>query len=630
MRLPANFRSVVPLLEDLFFAAGIVSFTTSWFMLRTSVSPGLFAVPADLMLGLTLLVQGLPVLAITAAAQQLRRRSQSHARVALAALAAISMIFIGLHVGGLGFQFVAGNLSGGIARWSALGIYLAIAGIASFGVVKLCLRFQQMAASIFRTLGLPGLVLSALLPWLLASGSAADPAYALTQPLAPSLVPSSASSAADQPTPLPPVFVLVFDELSRDALLDRHGQLDSAEFPNFARLAEGSVTFSDMRSNFFNTTYAVPSLVESLIPLTEVSELRLYMQFRSAELAVAPACSERVRCVGISEVAKQKTGTIFRYLIISLAEDLIPGPFSALLRGSVNAAARVSGVPPAAADSAGIHLLTEAFQTRFLDDLRSESQDNAVTVFHTLATHHPYVLDAGGRLGMHPFDMGVGGFTETEFDFSDHVRGGASPIAVPPTGAQPIQPPGLYDAYRAQIRYGDELLGLFLDTLEAEGLLARSIVIVTADHGLRPRIHADQTDVEVGDWTTQIPLFIRAPGLAPGISTAEVQYQDLAPTLFDLLELDLQSAATTTSAFASERPQRSQWFLVEGTWVHHRATDGTWPVVAALPELPELDRGSAETPRLSRDLLPCFAQPEDCTILPMLLAGTPEFEAAAD
>lgn len=629
MRLPASLRASVPLLEDLFFAAGIVSLTTTWFMLLSAVSWKLFAVPDYVTLGLMLLVQAAPVLAITAALHLLGRRSESRARTARSLLAAAAIVFIGLHIGGLGFESLVGDLSSSLARWAGLAGYLVLAVAVALGVLKICLRYQQMTASIFRTLGVPGILFAGVIFSLLTSDAVVEPAYAL-----PALTPApTASSSTEQRAALPPVFLLVFDELSYDALLDQRGQLDRQQFPNFARLADQSVVFTDARSNFFNTTYAIPSLAESLIPFTEVGELRLYMQFRAAELAVEPACSGRVRCVGISEVAQQQAGTISKHLLVSFVEDLIPSPFSSLLRGTANATARFAGVPASAADSAGIHLLSEAFQTRFLDDLRAAPSDNSVSVFHTLSTHHPYVLDAGGRLGEHPFDMGAAGnLVETEFDFSNRAGDGSNPIAALPPGAQPLQSPGLYDAYRAQIRYGDELLGSFLDTLEEEGLLDRSIVIVTADHGLRPLIHESQADVEVGDWATRIPYFVHAPGLAPGTSTADVQYQDLAATIFDLLDLDLQpsATATATSAFATQRPSRSSWFLVEGTWLHHRATDGSWPVVARLPDLPELDRGSAETPRLSRDLLPCFAHPQTCTALPLLLPGTPEFEAAAD
>jgi phosphoglycerol transferase MdoB-like AlkP superfamily enzyme len=75
-----------------------------------------------------------------------------------------------------------------------------------------------------------------------------------------------------------------------------------------------------------------------------------------------------------------------------------------------------------------------------------------------------------------------------------------------------------------QICHGDELLGQSPDTLEADGLFEQSIIIVTADHGLRPRVLNGQINVKVGDWTTRIPPFIHAPDLTSGTSTAQVQY----------------------------------------------------------------------------------------------------------
>ena len=625
MRLPASLRSSGLLAEEFFFAAGIVGVTTQWFMLQAAISWRVLHVPDHLWVGLVGLAQLLPALALTAALFWIRRRTPGRATLVRALLGAVTVIFIGLHLGGSRFESFANDLSGGVAFWSALGIYLALASVISAGVVKISLRFQQMTASIFRTLGVLGTLVAAFVYLLLSSDRMLSPAYLLPELTPDSSTASPLSPVAAEPGALPPVFVLVFDELSYDALLDRDGRLDRDEYPGFARLADQSVVFTDARSNFFDTAYALPALVEALTPYTTVGELRLYLQYRAVELALAPACVEVIRCVGISEIAQHQTGTVFRHLVVSFAEDLIPSPFSSLLRGATNAASRAVGVPTSVVDSTAVHLLESPFETRLLDDLQSAPPGNSITVLHTLTSHHPYVLDADGSLGERFFGPPQ---DEVLTEIGHHLPDASDRTAELPPGAQPIEIPGLYDAYQGQIRYADGLLGRFLDSLDDRGLLDESIVILTADHGLRLRYPGLDTVIEPDDWITRIPLFIHAPNLRPGTSDTPVQFQDLAATTFDLLDIDVQTSAGSISAFAEDRLERPAWFVVRGTWVHHRAADGSWPVVARVPDLKELRRGPVALPRLNRELLPCFAHPEDCSALPILLRGTPEFEAA--
>src|SRR5262249_47575193 len=77
--------------------------------------------------------------------------------------------------------------------------------------------------------------------------------------------------------------------------------------------------------------------------------------------------------------------------------------------------------------------------------------------------------------------------------------------------------PDFYVArYAAEIRYADRALGALIDDLRSRGLLAKTLVAVTADHG--------ETLVEAGhqryfshgaiayEETVRIPLIVREPG----------------------------------------------------------------------------------------------------------------------
>jgi arylsulfatase A-like enzyme len=94
--------------------------------------------------------------------------------------------------------------------------------------------------------------------------------------------------------------------------------------------------------------------------------------------------------------------------------------------------------------------------------------------------------------------------------------------------------------YEREVRYTDDLLAGFLDTLESRGLAEHTIVAVTSDHGEGFGEHFwSGHGFDLHDEALLVPLVLRAPGLIrPGTVVEEqVGLADLAPTLLDLLEL---------------------------------------------------------------------------------------------
>ncbi len=115
-----------------------------------------------------------------------------------------------------------------------------------------------------------------------------------------------------------------------------------------------------------------------------------------------------------------------------------------------------------------------------------------------------------------------------------------------PTGELPTSMPTapIERAYDESIRFLDEELGKFLEDLRARGILERSWVIFTADHGesMGGAIHLfghGLLDQEV----MHVPLLVRPPGGCPGgkrIAEA-VQLADLYPTLIELAGLECRT-----------------------------------------------------------------------------------------
>lgn len=111
-------------------------------------------------------------------------------------------------------------------------------------------------------------------------------------------------------------------------------------------------------------------------------------------------------------------------------------------------------------------------------------------------------------------------------------------------GSEPDPAPeriqGAVDAYDNAIGYLDSEIGKLLDQLEQRGVLERTIVIITSDHGEEFFEH------ELWDHgnslyhpSVHVPLLVIAPGLAPaGVRTAQlVSLRSLPATVLDLLRL---------------------------------------------------------------------------------------------
>jgi len=91
----------------------------------------------------------------------------------------------------------------------------------------------------------------------------------------------------------------------------------------------------------------------------------------------------------------------------------------------------------------------------------------------------------------------------------------------------------LSDRYDGEIRYTDDIVGELVSVLSSRGLLDRTVVVVTADHGENFGEHGLVDHVfNLYDTTTRVPLLIRFPGTFDEARRADpVQLQDLFPTL---------------------------------------------------------------------------------------------------
>lgn len=103
----------------------------------------------------------------------------------------------------------------------------------------------------------------------------------------------------------------------------------------------------------------------------------------------------------------------------------------------------------------------------------------------------------------------------------------------------PARIQGAIDAYDGAIAYLDHEIGKLLDALEQQGVLQRTIVVVTSDHG--------EEFMEHGAWDhgntlyqagVHVPLLVIAPGVPAGLRVdAPVSLRDIPATVAGLLDL---------------------------------------------------------------------------------------------
>ncbi len=113
---------------------------------------------------------------------------------------------------------------------------------------------------------------------------------------------------------------------------------------------------------------------------------------------------------------------------------------------------------------------------------------------------------------------------------------------------QPFEPEPPYnhryadDLYNGEIAYADASLGFLLDYIENLGVLERTLVVMTSDHGEGRGDHNELTHAVLAyNSTLHVPLIIRPPaGAAPAGLVVEdrVGTVDILPTILDLLHID--------------------------------------------------------------------------------------------
>jgi len=308
----------------------------------------------------------------------------------------------------------------------------------------------------------------------------------------------------------PPVFMLILDELTRSALLDKNGEIDGDRYPNFKNLAASSTFFRNATANADRTVRSLPVILTGNFPIGNDPSLSAYPDNLLSLLR--PYYRIHVR---------ELTTRFCREPDFDCPDGKYLSSSSELLKDTLLFYA--SGVVPTFLDSYLEALEVAAHRDRFdrfVSALTLHPGDNDFYFVHQWLPHSPYMLDPQGKI---------------------HAGG---PPAV--FGHSHARDPGtlawVRSRYLMQIGYADKQLGAFIGKLKDSGVYDSALVIVTADHGVSWRVDSPGRDLSNrnAELIMSVPLFIKIPGQRIfAVSDSDVQHIDLLPTVTDVLGVQI-------------------------------------------------------------------------------------------
>lgn len=346
------------------------------------------------------------------------------------------------------------------------------------------------------------------------------------------LVPAEDVGAIDGVTfgATPPVVVVVFDQFQLAALLDRDGDVDRANFPHFAALADDATWFRNATAVGEMTQYALPAILTGTYPSPDRlpvsadhpgnlftllgSRYRLHVEEPLSELCPESLCpAERALGAWLAGVV---TDLVVVFLTVVLPDDL------------------AFWLPPVD-QNWNDFLANDTFQnrwraarvddrrqtvTRFIDSITGAGP--TLHFMHVLLPHEPWLyLPTGQQFTALRQNVGLQGGRWVDDGWAAVVN---------------------HQRYLLQLGYVDTLLGRLVARLREVDVYDDALIVVTADHGasLRPGASFRQPTRPSFADVGAVPLFVKRPGQREGgVVDANVEVIDILPTLAAELGVEL-------------------------------------------------------------------------------------------
>jgi arylsulfatase A-like enzyme/Tfp pilus assembly protein PilF len=119
--------------------------------------------------------------------------------------------------------------------------------------------------------------------------------------------------------------------------------------------------------------------------------------------------------------------------------------------------------------------------------------------------------------------------------------------------------------YNGEVAYVDHVLGTFFQYMTETGLIERTLIVFTSDHGESLGDHGEKTHgMFAYNSTIWVPMIIAIPGFKPGKRDHQVSHIDIFPTVCDVLGIEkpdtLQGISLVPAMRGKKFPARKIYF----------------------------------------------------------------------
>jgi Sulfatase len=382
-----------------------------------------------------------------------------------------------------------------------------------------------------------------------------------------------------------PIVMVFMDEFPLTSLLDRRGHIDRRVYPNFARLAADSTWYRNATGVSGLTGWAVPSMLtgrypaEDLVPIASQYPNNLFTLlgqsyhyrmrvFEGMSQLCPPITCPDAKPTGDNGGSGGSGGALggqggFRRVLrdsagvwtqIVSTQEPTTDPTATLEEATVDPGGSAADLAPSA-DPARRREIFKRYKRgisfhRFLSSIRRPTDPDKPAMYfvHVLMPHQPWKYLPSG-------------LTYPERTFGEPLASNGRWVSEP----WPVQT--AHHRHLLQAAIADRMIGDLIKRLRDAGIYDRSLLLVTADHGMAfnpgepARASVTSTTAAPVLW---VPLFIKRPGQrAPSTTDINWEHVDLVPTIADIMGFRVpwsMEGVSWADPSVARRPRTQKWF----------------------------------------------------------------------
>jgi Sulfatase len=375
-----------------------------------------------------------------------------------------------------------------------------------------------------------------------------------------------------------PVVMVVFDELPGTSLLDARNEVDPVRYPGFAQLAKDGTWFRNAHTIYDSTSKAVPAIMDGdypekgVLPTSSEHPNSLFAllgkshAMNVSEEATTVCPRDLCKDARLDEPFVERLGSMTEDLGLVYAHVAAPPGIEADLPsvsetwgdfggegggdGDGHAASgEVDAVDGKTAAKRGKQAVLSSLQAdrsakfdAWIASIRNGSRP-ALNFKHALLPHVPWrYLPSGQQYNTASTDP-IPGLSRQSYPDAMQVQ-------------------QLQLRHLLQLGFADLKIQALIAHLKRIGLYDKALIVVTADHGVafqQGLFDRRRATMETLDEISPVPLLVKRPSQREGrVDDSIVETTDIAPTIADVLDVDLPERTDGKSAFGEAVAGRTE------------------------------------------------------------------------